>query len=309
MSADLTKAPPETQVLRGDGRLPPVRCVTAFALAFAAACSSPSAHPPHGPQPPPAKLAGLPVGPPLVTPGEHMQYKLALQGVELAMYEMGVGEVTQVAGKPAILVQSHAKTVGLGALVKVDDYFSSWIDVATGRPLKWACDEYSNDGKHKEKTDADLAGRTGDQVPMTFHLDDDPPQPEPQKVSMPDVWDLNALVIALRAWEDVAGSSVAVEALRSRYLWHLDTTIHGKEKLVTDLEGGTELPALRFDAKLYKLDRSGARAVGSDERAFSIWISDDDGRVPLKIVARTDYGDIEMKIVDYQPGTGQRLRK
>jgi hypothetical protein len=30
--------------------------------------------------------------------------------------------------------------------------------------------------------------------------------------------------------------------------------------------------------------------------------------VPLEVKARTDYGDIEMVIVDYQPGTGQRLR-
>ena len=39
---------------------------------------------------------------------------------------------------------------------------------------RWTCDEYSNDGKHKEKTEADLAGRPGDSVPITFHLDDDP---------------------------------------------------------------------------------------------------------------------------------------
>ena len=39
-----------------------------------------------------------------------------------------------------------------------------------------------------------------------------------------------------------------------------------------------------------------------------MWISDDDGRVPLEIRATTDYGDLKMRIVDYQPGTGKRLR-
>ena len=34
-----------------------------------------------------------------------------------------------------------------------------------------------------------------------FHLNDEPPKPEPQDVSMPDVWDFNAFLIALRAWE------------------------------------------------------------------------------------------------------------
>jgi len=238
-----------------------------------------------------------------------MTYKLALQGIDLAQYEFAVGDASAVAGKPAIVVQSHAKTVGLGALVKSDDYFLSEIDVATGRPLRWTCDEYASNGQDKEKTDAELAGRTGDSVPITFHLDDEPPQPEPQKVSMPDVWDLNAFLVAMRSWEGPAGTAVTAEVLRSRFLWHIEAKIAGKGKLVTDLDGGMELPVLRIDASLYKLDRKGVRDAGSEERHFSIWISDDDGRVPLKITAKTDYGDIEMKIVDYQPGSGQRLRK
>jgi hypothetical protein len=281
---------------------------TLSVLALVGACGSSHTAPPAT-TPKAAKVEGLPVGPPLVTPGEHMQYKLALQGVELAVYELGVGETGDVGGKPAVLVQAHAKTVGLGALVKVDDYFNTYLDVTTSRPRKWACDEYTTDGKHKERTDADLAGRAGDQVPVTFHLDDEAPAPEPQKVTLPDVWDLNAFVIAMRSWEGAPGTSVAMEVFRSRYLWHVEVKIHGKEKLVTELDGGAELPALRFDAHLYKLERNGERAKGADERDFSIWISDDDGRVPLKIVAKTDYGDIEMKIVDYQPGNGKRLRQ
>jgi hypothetical protein len=31
--------------------------------------------------------------------------------------------------------------------------------------------------------------------------------------------------------------------------------------------------------------------------------------VPLLTTARTDYGDIKMKIVEYVPGTGERLRR
>ena len=89
-------------------------------------------------------------------------------------------------------------------------------------------------------------------------------------------------------------------------MWHLQAKIHGKDKLVTDLG---ELPALRFDAHLYKLERDGSKAKDSEERDFSIWISDDDGRVPLKIVAKTDYGDVQMTITAYEPGNGQRLRK
>ena len=253
---------------------------------------------------PPRASDRLPDGPPLVTPGEHMSYRLTLQGMELATYDFGVGEVTDVAGKRAIVVQSHAKAVGLVKMVaNIDDYFTSWIDVTTGRPLRWTTDEYATKGSDKEKTDARFFERTGDMVPVDFHLNDDPAKPEPQKVSMPDVWDYNAFLIALRVWDGSPGTTISAEVLRSRFMWHVDMKIRGKDKLNTQING--EMPAIRLDGHTYKLDRAGAKAADSDERDFSVWISDDAGRVPLEVTARTDYGDIKMTIVDYQPGTGQ----
>ena len=204
-------------------------------------------------------------------------------------------------------MQSHAKAVGLAKMVaNIDDFFTSWIDVATGRPLRWTTDEYATKGSDKERTEARFYERTGNTLPVDFHLNDAPPTPEPQTVSMPDVWDYNAFLIALRAWDGAPGTTVISEVLRSRFMWHVEMKIHGKEKLVTALG---ELPALRFDGHTYKLDRDGKRAPDSDERDFSMWISDDDGRVPLQIVAKTDYGDMKMQIVDYTPGTGKRLAR
>lgn len=249
----------------------------------------------------------LPDGPPLVTPGEHMAYKLQIQGVDLATYDFSVGSVADVNGKQAIQVQSHAKAVGFVKMVaNVDDYFTSFIDVQTGRPLRWLTDEYATKGTDKEKTDAKFFERQGDTLPIDFHLNDDPAKPEPQKLSFPDVWDYNAFLIALRAWEGPVGSHVTVEILRSRYMWHCEMKLAAKEKLVTALG---ELPALRFDGHTYKLDRDGKRFPDSDERDFSVWISDDAGRVPLRNVAKTDYGDMKMEITDYQPGNGQALRQ
>jgi hypothetical protein len=97
----------------------------------------------------------------------------------------------------------------------------------------------------------------------------------------------------------------SLEVLRSRWLWHIDVTVGDKDQLETELG---PMPALRFDAHTYRLKRDGSRDTQSDERKFSVWISDDDGRVPLRITARTDYGDVKMLIVEYLPGNDQRLR-
>jgi len=291
------------------GKVPSVASRLALLLLVPACGNHPAK--PATPAQPPVALARLPEGAPLVTPGEHMTYKLSLMGAELATFELGVGEATTVAGKPAIVVQSHAKVSGIGELaasaagIHVDDTFTSWVDIATGRPLRWFCDEFATKSTDKERTEAKLAERSGDMVPIEFHVNDDPPKSEPQKVSMPDTWDYDSFLVALRSWEGTPGSSVSAEVLRSRYLWHVDMKIHGKEDLHTALG---DFPALRLDGHTYRLDRNDNKSAGNDPRDFAIWISDDDARVPLRVRTKTDYGDVDMEIVDYQQGTGQRLR-
>ncbi|HEY6177895.1 MAG TPA: DUF3108 domain-containing protein [Kofleriaceae bacterium] len=285
---------------------------TVVLAALLAACSGPPEPAPRSPASPapapaPAATRELRDAPPIATPGEHMQYRLSLRGVDLATYDLGVGEITELDGKRAIVVQGHAKTRGLAAFfATIDDHFTSWVDVATGRSLRFQTDEYATGSKTDiEHAVIDLAGRSGETIPIEFHLNDAPPRPEPQKASLPVAWDYNAFLLALRGWEAPVGSQLTLEVFRSRFLWHVEVTIRGKDKLVTDLG---ELPALRIDGRTYKLRRDGGRTPDDAERQFTMWISDDDGRVPLEIKAVTDYGDVVMQIVDYQPGTGTRLR-
>jgi Protein of unknown function (DUF3108) len=281
--------------------------------ALLAACGSPPEPAPRspaspGPAPATAAARELREAPPIATPGEHMQYRLSLRGVDLATYDLGVGEVTEIDGKKAIVVQGHARTRGLAAFfATIDDHFTSWVDVTTGRSLRFATDEYATGSKTDiEHAVIDLAARSGDVIPIEFHVNDAPPRPEPQKASLPVVWDYNAFLLALRGWEAPVGAQLTLEVFRSRFLWHVEVTIRGKDKLVTELG---ELPALRIDGRTYKLRRDGGRTPDDAERQFTMWISDDDGRVPLEIKAITDYGDVRMQIVDYQPGQGARLRR
>ena len=267
-------------------------CGAASAPAVAPAQAGPHAH------------VGLASSPPIGAPGEHMTYKLSLQGIDLATFDYGIGSAVQLDGHQALVVASHAKAIGIvKAVANIDDYFTSWVDTRSGRPLRWMADEFATNGKDRERTEADFDRRTGDVVPVMFHLDDDTPKPEPQTVTLPEVWDYNAFLLALRGWEAPRGSTFTAEVMRSRFMWHVVMTIGAKESIVTQLG---QLPALRLEGDTYKLDRDATRSKGSDERHFTIWISDDQARVPLQVTARTDYGDIKMEIVDYTPGGADR---
>lgn len=255
---------------------------------------------------PAAANAKLPDGPPLVTPGERMSYRLQVGGMDLATYDMAVGEIDKLGDRRAIVVQSHAKSKPLVSMVtNIDDVYTSWIDVETGRPLRWTIAEHTADGAVKEAADARFTERNGDSMPVEVTLLDKPPITETQKLSMPEVWDYNALVIALRSWEAKRGATAHAEVMRSSYLWHVAVTVHGEEQVATDLG---DFPALRFDGLSYRINRDGSRDTESPERRFSVWISNDDGRVPIQNIAESDYGQLKMTIVDYQPGNGNRVR-
>ena len=66
-----------------------------------------------------------------------------------------------------------------------------------------------------EGADARLYERKGDQVPVEVVFARQAAAVEMQKLSMPEVWDYNALVIAFRAWERKTGSTVTTEVMRS----------------------------------------------------------------------------------------------
>jgi hypothetical protein len=240
-----------------------------------------------------------------------MVYKVSLRGFEIASYTISVGEIVAVDGKKAVTVQGHAKLAGLAAVFggKVDDKFTSWIDVETGRSLRFVVDEYASKSTNTEHTIIELAKRAENSVPVTFHLNNDPPAPEPQKVSLPETWDYNAFVMAMRAWEAKPGAMQKLEVFRSRYMWSVTVTAKGKTKIKTLLPDTSELHADRFDAHLVKLSRDGTKYPDTDERDFTLWISNDASAVPIQMNARSDYGDIVMQLVEYTPGGGEPLRK
>ncbi len=252
-------------------------------------------------------LTALPIAPPVATPGERISYRLTLKNVEVGVFQLAVGDVSDLDGTPAVVVEARAKSSGLAALVAtIDDSFTSWIDVKTGRPRRFEVWEHvARNSPDRDHVIVDFAARAGNAVPVHYALNDAPLKTVQQKVSMPDVWDYNAFLLACRGWEGDPGSTTTLEVFRSRYVWRMTITMGKRTTLVTELG---ELPVIRFDAKTTKLDRSGVPWAGQPERVFTMWISDDHDRVPLKLDADSDLGALAMDIVDYQPGSGVRLR-
>jgi hypothetical protein len=246
----------------------------------------------------------MPARPPFVAPGEQMIYRVALHGVEVASFSVVAGDVVEVAGRRAVVVQSGVQTSGVASLVRqVADTFTSWIDVATGQPALFRAEEQAsaNDPAHEAVETRFHAAADGG-IPVSVQRGADE-QLESQAAATA-MHDLNSFLILLRGWDASPGSRAVLDVMRSRYAWRTQVSAGGYETVVTALG---EMPALRFDGVSRRLTRAGGVDEKADARRYSVWISDDADRVPVLLVAHTDYGDIRMEIVDYRPGQRGRL--
>ncbi len=266
-----------------------IACCISVVIAMAA-CGNRAAAPTRDWNVPAAKLG---TEPPFASPGERVRYRVTALGLELAALSMGVGDVSPLEGKQAVVVQAVAESVGLAARVKpVRVEFTSWIDVATGLPLLFRAVEA------QEVIEARFGKLAEKKFPISTQVADQPEKIEMQATNGQPL-ELLGVLLVLRSWDDKVGASRTFEAVRSSYMWRMQATLVAREAISTELG---ELPTVKFDAVSRRLMRDGSIDQGTEPRKFSVWISDDADRVPLLMVAETDYGDIKIEIVDYAAG-------
>jgi hypothetical protein len=273
-----------------------VRFALPFALALAACSGSPRAvTPPTTGADSDAATPTAPVAAEVIAhAGEQMIYRISLHGLDVAEFTVQVGATAQQAGKATIPVQTHAVSSPLLTLFhKVDDTLESWIDPATGRPVAFRAKEMAS-AKSDAVEETDVLFAPGKfQVKV---LRDGKPIDEEQVV-LHDAYDVPSMLVFVRGWDVAAGTRTTVDVMRSRTAWRVDFAVGPSESLSTTLG---DLQAVRYDGEGVRILRDGSPDPASDRRRFSMWISDDADRVPVRLVAHTDYGDIRMDLVDYR---------
>ena len=256
--------------------------------------------------PPPVLVASTDVHPPRETPpelrivataGEVMRYKVSIHGLELAEYVIVVGDRTTLEGAEVLPVQSTARTTKALAWLRPEvNEYTSWIRIANGRPVLFrSAEPESRQSKIVETVDT----RFGDKEnSVTVSREDKGTFPETQILQY-QAYDMNSFLMFLRAWEGEIGAQIASDITRGRYAWRNRTAVVGYDNLDTALG---RIAVVRYDGEGVRINRDGTVDPTSDRRRFSIWISDDADRVPIRLVGHTDYGDVFMDLVSYEPG-------
>lgn len=266
----------------------------ALALMLVAGCAAADAasHTSTAPAPAPAPIVAQGIG---INPGETMAYEVSLGGLLAGEAAFGVGQIGDWQGHKAIIVTSRAVTAGAVDLVKhVVDEATTVIDADSGRPLQ--LNTYVELGGTKYKAEAvfhgakaDITSQKEDEAPRTQHVD--------FSRANETVYDTHSAMGQIRGWRAAPGTVKSVFVVGGKRLWRVDMTYVGAETVGSEL-GNRK--AIRLDGASFRARANKSLENQKPTRTFSVWLSDDGDRVPLKVVAHTELGDVTMTLTDYR---------
>jgi len=270
-------------------RWPLAMAAIAAALAGCAGAEATTLPAPHGKPPIVASVPGE-VG---LNPGENMAFEVRLGGVLAGEAQLAVGEAGQYEGHRAVVVKSRAATAGAAALIKkIIDEATTVIDLDSGRPLQ--LDTYVvQDGK-TTKAEAKFTGtianvtytRDGDVKPHAFKLD----------FGAQTVHDTHSAMAQLRGWRATPGTTRTVFVVGGRRLWRVDVRYVGEETIGSVLGNRR---AVKFSGASFRARADFGVESQTPTRTFTVWLSDDADRVPLKMSAQTELGEVTMDLTEY----------
>ncbi len=228
-----------------------------------------------------------------LNPGESMAFEVRLGGVLAGEAALAVGELGRYEGHRAVVVKSRAATAGAAALIKkIVDEATTVIDMDSGRPL-----QLDTMVEQDHQTTTAQAKFTGSVANVTYSRSDEK-DPHVMRIDFGamTVHDTHSAMAQLRGWRAVPGTTKTVFVVGGRRLWRIDVRYVGSETLGTALGNRR---AIRYTGASFRARPNFGVESDKPARTFSVWLSDDADRVPLRMSAQTELGEVTMDLTEY----------
>lgn len=226
-------------------------------------------------------------------PGETMAFEIRLAGMLAGEAQLAVGELGEYEGQPALVVKSRAATAGAVALLRnIVDEATTVIDIASGRPLALET-RVEQSGKRTTAT----ATFTGNVAEIKYvRSEEAAPQLLKIDLGKAAVYDAHAAMAQLRGWRAEPSAARSVYVIGGRRLWRIELTYDGEDTIGSP-SGNRR--AHKFTGSSFRVRRDLTSEPGRPSRTFSVWLSADADRVPLRLAANTELGDIIIELTEY----------
>lgn len=228
-----------------------------------------------------------------LAPGETLAFELKVAGVLAGQAQLAVGEPGVVDGRRTIAVSSIVRTAGAFALIKeVKDEVTSYIDLERLRPIRSTSDVIFGPRRYHAETVFSEHGATIDFTP-----EGGPTRNLRYDFGGAVVHDAHSAMALVRTWKAEPGERMGIWVIGGRRIWRTEVWLAGAESVGTYL--GNQA-AVRLDGTSVRTRPDLSPEPGKTPRSFSVWLSDDADRVPLRFSAKTELGEISIDLVHYE---------
>lgn len=229
-----------------------------------------------------------------IHPGEELSFEIRIGGILAGEAQLAVGEIGMIEGHRRVKIHSRAATAGAVAVVKhVVDEATTELDLETGQPVNFQTHVENGDkittsvgkfiGKRAEIEYSRVDAGTG---PVKYIID----------FGTEEIHDAHSAMAAIRGWHAPVGATRTVFVLGGKRLWKVETTIAGTETIGTEMGNR---PVVKLTGIAYRARPNKQIDLKAPKREFTVYLSDDADRVPLRVVGQTELGDVVMELVDY----------
>jgi hypothetical protein len=227
-----------------------------------------------------------------LAPGEELAFEVKVAGVLAGEAQLAVGKPGMLDGRRAVAVSSVMRSAGAFALIKeVKDEVTSYVDLEQLRPIKGHSDVVFGSRKYKATTVFTEHGAT-----IEFTPEGDPTRTINYEFGDSVVHDAHSAMAMVRTWSAEPGERMGLWVIGGRRIWRTEVWLAGTESIGTAL--GNQA-AIRLDGTSVRSRADLSPEPGRKTRSFTVWLSDDADRVPLRFVARTELGEITIDLVSY----------
>lgn len=226
-------------------------------------------------------------------PGEAMTFQVSVAGMEAGEAALAVGELGEVDGQQAIVVTSKVSSAGAFRWIKeVDDLLTTTIDVETGLPITHTADtKFGAKTYHADNT------FDGPRVDLVWHRNDGNVRNTHYDFRDVIAHDAHTAMASLRNWQGADGEVRRLYLVGGRRIWQTDVTWAGRETIASELGNQT---AIRLDGISTRVTpRLKVHDNKKPPRTFTVWLTDDGDRAPIRVVAHTELGDIVIELTSY----------
>jgi hypothetical protein len=231
---------------------------------------------------------------PLFVAGENITWEVTFRGIEGGRARMAVGNPTLVDGRHVLALRADAESSGLLAVVKtIHDDVAAWVDLDTGLPLRT---EGSANTSGKELHSETIFDHAAHRAAIDFTVGSTR-QKTGRRLPPGETYDPLGIILILRGWDAPDGARTSFATMGGRTLWRTELTVDARETRSTRLG---QVACVRMTGVSKRLLATLTLDERKPPRRFTVWLTDDARRVPVKIVAHTELGDLDVDATSYE---------